>query len=373
MKNKKIAILVNGFHKPMGVFSKGYIEDLEFDKVVLFGGLIPIFKMGTPKWKQKLVRYWITILALKNNKRIEQLKLNRLSKILKKEKVDLALCEFLNTGASSLPACRKANIPMISNVLGYEINDNNVIKRFKTKYEDLAKYQSYTVCVANEMIEKLSKFGFPKDKTLYSPIGAADEFYEIKPKFSNQQFLAIGRFTETKAPQNTIRAFHEVSKKHKNATLVMAGSGELLEDCKQLVTELNIADKVNFVGWINRSQQKELLENSIAFVQHSVTAKNGDREGTPVAIIEASATGLPVVSTIHAGIPDVISHGETGYLVEEHDWKNMAKYMTYIVEENKEALIKMSEKTKAVSKANHSLNAHLTLISNLINKTLKVE
>lgn len=371
MNNKKIAILVNGFHKPMGVFSKGYIEELKYDKVIIFGGLIPIFKLGTPKWKQFFVRYWLTILALKDDKKITKLKINRLAKILKEEKVDLALCEFLNTGASSLPACKKANVPMISNVLGYEINDNNVLKRFSTKYEELAKYQSYTVCVAKYMIEKLSEFGFPKNKTLYSPIGAANEFYELKPKLINQQFLAIGRFTETKAPQNTILAFHAVSKQHKTATLVMAGAGELLEDCKHLVMELNISDKVNFVGWINRSQQKKLLENSIAFVQHSVTAKNGDREGTPVAIIEASAAGLPVVSTIHAGIPDVITHGETGYLVDEHDWKNMAKYMSQIIED-RQTLMKMSVKTKEVSKANHSLTAHLSLISNLIDNTIKV-
>ena len=67
--NKKLAILVNGEYKVMGNFSRGYIDDLPYKNVVLFGGLIPIFKNGTPKWKQKLIRYWIAFLAFNNPKK----------------------------------------------------------------------------------------------------------------------------------------------------------------------------------------------------------------------------------------------------------------------------------------------------------------
>ena len=65
------------------------------------------------------------------------------------------------------------------------------------------------------------------------------------------------------------------------------------------------------------------LKSSTAFAQHSITAENGDMEGTPVGIVEASYAGLPVISTFHAGIPDVINNRETGLLVEEHDVEEM--------------------------------------------------
>ena len=68
--------------------------------------------------------------------------------------------------------------------------------------------------------------------------------------------------------------------------------------------------------------QREMA-SARAFVQHSVRAADGDCEGTPVAIIEACATGLPVVATRHAGIPDVVLEGETGLLVEERDVDGM--------------------------------------------------
>ena len=71
----------------------------------------------------------------------------------------------------------------------------------------------------------------------------------------------------------------------------------------------------------------EEMERSRAFVQHSVEAPNGDCEGTPVAISEAMMAGLPVVATRHAGIPDIISSGENGFLVDEYDVPQMAHWM----------------------------------------------
>jgi glycosyltransferase involved in cell wall biosynthesis len=74
------------------------------------------------------------------------------------------------------------------------------------------------------------------------------------------------------------------------------------------------------------------MRNSLAFVQHSLTAPNGDTEGTPVGIMEASASGLPVVSTRHGGIPDAVIHEKTGYLVEEGDDKAMGQHMIKLCE-----------------------------------------
>ncbi|WOC52441.1 hypothetical protein BPO_1794 [Bergeyella porcorum] len=366
IKNKQtLAILVNGQHKVMGTFSKGYIEHLPYKKVVLFGGLIPIFKVGTPKWKQKLIRYWLTLLALKNPQKIEQLKIKRLTNILKREKIDIALCEFLNTAASAMPACKNANIAMISNVLGYEINDRTVIERFKEKYKALAKYQAHTIPVAKDMIPKLVELGFNDSDITYSPIGPTEDFFKISPNYKSQQFIAIGRFCETKAPHNTILAFNKASQVFPDAKLVMAGTGELMGQCLQLVEQLNIKDKVTFVGWINKEQQKQLLSESMAFVQHSVTAKNGDREGTPVAILEASAAALPIISTLHAGIPDTVANNVTGFLSKENDWESMGDHMIQLLS-NKNLCLEMGEKGKKLVKENFSEKQHLHIITNII-------
>ena len=368
--NKKLAILVNGEYKVMGNFSRGYIDDLPYKNVVLFGGLIPIFKNGTPKWKQKLIRYWIAFLAFNNPKKIEKLKIKRLTNILKKEKVNIALCEYLNTAASVLPACKKANIPMISNVLGYEINIKERVEKFREKYQSLAQYQSHTIPVAKEMIPKLVALGFDRDKITYSPIGPTKDFFEIKPNYESLQFLAIGRFAETKAPHLTIKAFNEVLHQYPDAKLVFAGDGEMMTDCVNLVKQLNIEDNVNFIGWINKEQQKILLSESFAFIQHSVTAQNGDKEGTPVAILEASAAGLPIVSTFHAGIPDTVIHEKTGYLVQERDWKKMGQHMISLLK-NRELAKTMGYHGRCFCRDNFSMEHHLNIVNDIIKNIIK--
>jgi glycosyltransferase involved in cell wall biosynthesis len=75
------------------------------------------------------------------------------------------------------------------------------------------------------------------------------------------------------------------------------------------------------------------MQHARCVVQHSVVAPSGDSEGTPLTILEAGATGLPVVSTRHAGIPDVVIEGATGFLVDEHDEESMAQHMIRLAQD----------------------------------------
>src|SRR3984893_13716667 len=115
-------------------------------------------------------------------------------------------------------------------------------------------------------------------------------------------------------------------------------SGSMLKDGVALgMRRLSIIDlaggAVTFLGGQPPEGVRQELRRSRCFVQHSVESSMGDSEGTPVSILEAGATGLPVVSTRHAGIPDVVIEGETGFLVDERDVDAMAQHMTRIVEE----------------------------------------
>ena len=88
------------------------------------------------------------------------------------------------------------------------------------------------------------------------------------------------------------------------------------------------------------------LGQADVFVQHSVTAPDGNTEGWPVSIAEAAATGLPIVSTRHAGIPTQVVHGETGYLVNEHDMAGMADWMA-VLATNPSLRIAMGTRSRA--------------------------
>lgn len=106
---------------------------------------------------------------------------------------------------------------------------------------------------------------------------------------------------------------------------------------------------------------------SIAFIQHSITAENGDKEGTPVGIMEAAASGLPVISTYHAGIPDVIIDKQTGLLCGEHDVASMTNNILWVLE-NKTLAKSMGKASKERIKSEFSLEKHLGLLSEVVER-----
>nr|MBA3326647.1 glycosyltransferase [Paracoccaceae bacterium] len=109
------------------------------------------------------------------------------------------------------------------------------------------------------------------------------------------------------------------------------GDGPLRELCDALIDELALGDRVSMHGTLDYEEYVRLMRRASLFVQHSVTAPNGDTEGFPVSIMEAMSTGLPVVSTRHSGIPEGVEEGVTGLLVAEGDTEAMAAAMTELL------------------------------------------
>ena len=256
----------------------------------------------------------------------------RILKSLKKNKIDVVLAEYGTHAHFILPYIRKTGLPLVVHFHGYDASVKSVIEKCNN-YKDIFKYASKVIAVSRKMEEMLLEIGCPPEKLIYNVYGPQPEFLEVEPTHSKKRFIAIGRFTDKKAPYYTVLAFKKAIRNHPDAKLVMAGDGELLNTCKNLVRHLNIESQVEFPGIITPERYRELLSESLSFAQHSITAENGDMEGTPLAILEASAAGIPVISTKHAGIPDVILNEETGLLSDEHDVDAMATNMVAILEQ----------------------------------------
>ncbi|GAA3614079.1 glycosyltransferase [Flavivirga amylovorans] len=285
-------------------------------------------------------------------------------KSLKRNKIQAVLAQYGPTGHKILNICKSLKLPLIVHFHGYDASVKSIIEEHNN-YKELFKYASKVIVVSQQMHRNLITLGCDVEKVVYNPCTPHDIFFEIEPKFTKKQFISVGRFTNKKAPYYTILAFKKVVELHSDAQLIMAGDGGLLNTCKNLVLLYGLQNNVQFVGIINRDEYIDLLKESLAFVQHSIIAADGDSEGTPVAILEASAAGLPVVSTIHAGIPDVIEHGETGLLSNEHDvntmYENMLKLITNLI------LVKqLGASGKAKIKAQFNLDKHLEVLQKTI-------
>jgi glycosyltransferase involved in cell wall biosynthesis len=107
----------------------------------------------------------------------------------------------------------------------------------------------------------------------------------------------------------------------------MLGDGPQRGECVALAKSLDMDRHATFPGSVDHREVSSRMRQARCFVQHSMRASDGDSEGTPVAVLEASSCGLPVVSTKHGGIVDAVIDGQGGFLVEEGDVDAMADRM----------------------------------------------
>lgn len=288
---------------------------------------------------------------------------------LRKNEIDVVLVEYGPTATRILEVLKSSNIPFIVHFHGYDASEKLVIEK-NNCYKEVFEYASSVVAVSRKMCTDLLNMGCPQNKLVYNVYGPTPDFLDVKPAFLKPQFISIGRFVDKKAPYYTILAFKEVLAEFPEAQLVMAGSGPLLNTCKNLVQCFGIGSNVTFPGVISPGEYRMYLSQSVAMVQHSITAGNGDSEGTPLSVLEASAAGLPVVSTKHAGISDVIQNNITGYLVEEHDINRMSFFFKKILEDILNAQ-EMGRKGKENIRKNFTLDRHINTLNEIICKVSK--
>lgn len=319
----------------------------------------------TSSFKRKSLKLVKLIL----NKSQKHLNKKRIETSLIENNIDVLLVEYANHARNLLPFIKDTKIPMVIHFHGLDASKYQLISR-PNIYKDVFNYAKNVIVVSKVMEQMVLDLGCPKEKLVYNVYGPQPEFEKVTPTFLKKQFIAIGRFTDKKAPYYTILAFKEVLKKHPDAKLLIAGDGELFNMSKNLIRFYNLENSIKLLGVIKPEEYRKLLAESRAFVQHSIRAEDGDMEGTPLAILEASASGLPVISTIHAGIPDVIINGRTGLLSDEHNVKEMSKNMITLLED-KSLAMKMGLAGKTNILENFSINRHISVLQEILIRTIQ--
>ena len=254
---------------------------------------------------------------------------------LVEKKIDVVLANYGLTAAHMVPICAKASVPLVVIFHGHDATDRKLVREYRKLYLDLFTYASAIVAVSKDIGNRLVEMGADESKVYVVPCGVNTDDFHPQPRLErSKKFIAIGRFTAKKGPEFTIQAFHRVWLKHPDSKLIMVGAHKgLYTKCEALVHSLGLSEAVTFTGILSHDKLSDLLIGCLAFVQHSMTAPNGDTEGTPVSILEASACGLPIISTYHGGIKEAVIQNVTGFLVEEGDIEGMANYMTMLIED----------------------------------------
>jgi colanic acid/amylovoran biosynthesis glycosyltransferase len=219
-----------------------------------------------------------------------------------------------------LPFARFFRIPLVVTFHGADASRMLREKNYVRRLPKLFDYAAAIIIVSRHMKRSL-KLDKWMHKVHVIPCSVDPDEFEANPtKTQNGRIKLIhaGRFTPKKGVPSLIQVFADLATKHPEVDLELAGQGDDEDECRQIVEVYGLKNRVKFHGAVGHEYIKELLDNADIYVLNSRTAADGDMEGTPVSLLEAMSLGMAVVSTRHAGIPDVIRDGENGLLVPEH-------------------------------------------------------
>jgi colanic acid/amylovoran biosynthesis glycosyltransferase len=191
-------------------------------------------------------------------------------------------------------------------------------------YDDLRRRGDLFLPVSGHLCQRLLALGFPPPRVQLHRVGVdLDHFkpkdWSARPSTAGPVILTVARLVEIKGLTYALEAFAEVRRRFPQARYRIVGDGPQRDRLKQLAIELGIADAVEFLGWQNWDEVRRLYQAADLFLLPS------DEEGLPKAVVEAQATGLPVVGTLHSGISEAVQDGVTGLLVPERDAQALAE------------------------------------------------
>ncbi|MEO8199154.1 MAG: glycosyltransferase [Gemmatimonadota bacterium] len=175
--------------------------------------------------------------------------------------------------------------------------------------------------VSQFFANRLADLGCPRDRIVVLRTGIDLRLFAFQPRqhSSTLRLVSVGRLVEKKAIDDALKMVAGLDRLGIDVTYDIIGDGHLRPSLTQLAGELGISGRVRFLGSQDQDKLPALLAACHVLITPSVTAPSGDQEGIPNVIKEAMAAGLPVVGTRHAGIPELIEHGVTGFLAPEHD------------------------------------------------------
>jgi glycosyltransferase involved in cell wall biosynthesis len=256
------------------------------------------------------------------------------SRLCKAREIGVALAEFGPTAAAISGDLERAGVPLVAHFHGYDAYDEDNLAEWLPRYRNMFARHTAVVAVSEHMRRQLLELGAPGDRTHVVRVGVdVDLFHGAEPAAAPPRFLVVGRFVEKKAPQLAVLAFGQVHAKDPEVRLTLVGDGPLLADCRRLVRTLGISGAVEIMPPQPNTVVAQLMRESRGLIHHSVRAVRGDSEGTPVVVMEAMASGLPVIGSRHTGIGEIIDHERTGLLSDERDIDTMAEHITRLAQE----------------------------------------
>jgi colanic acid/amylovoran biosynthesis glycosyltransferase len=250
---------------------------------------------------------------------------------------DVVHCHFGPNGilGAELRELGLLRSPLVTQFHGYDIS-SYVREQGEQVYRRLFASGQAFLCVSNRIRERAIQLGCDphRARVHHTGVKVRNIPFVLRELRSDGpiQVLTVARLVEKKGVEFGLRAVAQLIGEYPKIRYAIVGEGPLRKELAILARDLHIESHVSFVGAQTRDKVATLMRESDVLLAPSTSARNGDEEGIPVVLMEALAFGLPVVSTAHAGIPELIAPGFSGLLAPERDPGALAANVRFLID-----------------------------------------
>lgn len=300
------------------------------------------FKLNPIIKKLRWILWQNDILCTFKNKKYAK----KLNSILDEENPDIIHCHFAYEGLKLLENISIENCtPIVLHFHGYGASQMLRKKSYiKLLSKILENKNIHPICVSDYMKKSLLNKGILNNQATVLRYGIDVSKFNpsdgLEKNIIKINFLQVSSLAEKKGHSYTLQAIALFLKKNpefkQNTFFTFTGHNKAqIEYLNALSIELDIDNFVHFIGNVKPDIARDLMANSNYFIHHSVEDSKGDKEGIPNAIMEAMAMKLPVLSTYHSGIPELVEHNKNGLLCVEKDIDTFSNQLKEILSWNK--------------------------------------
>ncbi|MBW1214768.1 colanic acid biosynthesis glycosyltransferase WcaL [Pantoea allii] len=210
---------------------------------------------------------------------------------------------------------------------GADISRRHILDEHKQDYRNLFQQSELMLPISHLWQNKLIAMGCPPEKIHVTRMGIEPEKFNFQPRDAFHRplrIVSVARLTEKKGLDVAVKASAILKQRGGQFQYTIIGNGDQDQMMRDFIAHEEMDDCVTMPGFKPQEEIRKALNEADIFLLPSKTAADGDMEGIPVALMEAMAVGLPVVSTFHSGIPELIEHNVSGWLVKEDDAEALA-------------------------------------------------
>ena len=247
----------------------------------------------------------------------------------------LVHAHFAQVGCAVLHLAKKHDLPLLTSFYGTDYEKLPFVQpAYREKYRELFKLSELLICEGEHGASVLAQMGCPESKIRVVPLGIEiDKIpFVVREKSPGRlRLLQAATIVEKKGYMNTLEAFRLASHSCPDIHLTIAGEQvdkKLVRSMRQYIADHCMENQITWLDFVDNRQFYRFLEGFEVFIHPSCYAADRDCEGgAPIVLLDAQATGLPVIATTHCDIPAEVLHEHTGLLAPESDIVTLAAHI----------------------------------------------